>query len=96
MLCIALTDEFGVYHVTGKNICSWFDFAQEIIRLSGLPCEVTPCSTEEFPRPAKRPAYSALAHYMLPYTVGDRMRPWQEALAEYMLSYDKESGEIRP
>lgn len=88
MLQIAGTEEYGLYHVTGNGVCSWHAFAAEIVRLSGLPCRVTPCTTAEYPRPAKRPAYSALAHYMLRHTVGDHMRPWQEALAEYMRHQD--------
>ena len=41
-------------------------------------------TTEEFPRPAKRPAHSVLDNYMLRMTVGDPMSTWQEALKEYL------------
>lgn len=50
----------GIYHVTDGGECSWHEFAKEIIRLDQSPCDVQPCSTAEFPRPAKRPAYSVL------------------------------------
>lgn len=83
ILKVALTYEYGIYHCTGEGICSWYDFAREIVLLSGYSCEVLPCTTEEFPRPAPRPAYSALDNLMLRSTVGDEMRHWKEALTSY-------------
>ncbi len=84
LLCMAASEEYGLYHVTGNGICSWYDLAAECVRLAGLPGTVAPCTTEEFPRPAPRPAYSALEHTMLQNTIGDSMRTWQEALAPYI------------
>jgi len=84
ILKIAASDHYGVYHVTGGGICSWFEFAREIVRLSGLKCEVKPVTSEEYLRPAPRPAYSAMDHIMLRATVGDEMRPWQEAIAAFI------------
>jgi dTDP-4-dehydrorhamnose reductase len=84
ILKIALTDEYGVYHCTGGGVCSWYDFASEIVRLAGADCKVEPCTTEGFPRPAPRPAYSAMDHLMLRCTVGDEMRAWGAAIASYM------------
>ena len=43
-----MTKEYGVYHCTGEGVCSWCEFAAEIIRLSGIPATVTPCTTEQF------------------------------------------------
>jgi len=84
ILKIAAGDVYGIYHVTGNGICSWYEFACEIVRLSGIECEVVPVTTEEFPRPAPRPAFSAMDHVMLRDTVGDEMRPWREALAAFI------------
>lgn len=84
LLLLTLTEEYGLYHCTGQGICSWYDFAAEIVRLSGIDAQVHPVSSDEFPSPTKRPAYSALDHSMLRATVGDAMRPWKEALADYM------------
>jgi len=50
----------GIYNITDSGDCTWFDFAQEIVRLTAAPCKVVPCTTADFPRPAKRPAYSVL------------------------------------
>ena len=74
------TQEYGVYHCTGKGECSWYEFACQIIKNYNIDAEVLPCSTEEYPTPAKRPAYSSLRNLMLELTVGDEMRPWEEAL----------------
>lgn len=78
------SDSYGTYHATCQGQCSWYDFAREIFRQAGKQVTVTPVTTAEFPRPAKRPAHSVLDNYMLRMTVGDLMRPWQEALAEYV------------
>lgn len=83
MLKLGITQEYGFYHCTGKGSCSWFDFASEIMKITGLSCKVHPCSSQEYPSPTKRPAYSALNHRMLTLTVGDEMRPWQSALEDY-------------
>jgi len=74
---------YGLYHVTGGGECSWYEFAREILRLSGIPCALRPCTTAEFPRPALRPAYSVLDRLALRCTVGDEMRDWREALASF-------------
>lgn len=83
MLKMAATQQYGIYHCTGMGICSWHDFAVEIVRLAGVQATVNPCTTDEFPSPAKRPAFSALDHTMLRATVGDEMRHWKDALADY-------------
>ena len=73
----------GVLHVTDGGECTWFDFASEIVRLGGRSCRVEPCSTAEFPRPAKRPAYSVLDLEPTERIVGP-MPSWQENLASVM------------
>lgn len=78
------TDAYGTYHATCQGQCSWYDFACEIFQQTGKKVDVVPVTTEEFPRPAKRPAYSVLDNYMLRMTMGDPMRDWREALKEYL------------
>jgi dTDP-4-dehydrorhamnose reductase len=50
----------GHWHVTDGGECTWCGFAREIGRLTGATATVESCTTAEFPRPAKRPAYSVL------------------------------------
>lgn len=91
ILKIALTDNYGIYHCTGNDEISWFDFASLIMKYADLNCKVVPCTTDEFPRPAKRPAFSSLNNLMLRCTVGDEMRPWQDALLMYLNTLKQEN-----
>jgi len=75
---------YGTFHCTCKGECTWYDFAKEIFRLKGIDTKVLPCTTEEFPRPAKRPEFSVLRNYRLELTTGDITRTWQEAIKEYL------------
>lgn len=84
ILKIAETENYGTYHCTGAGEVSWYTFAKKIMEYANLSCKVIPCTTEEFPTPAKRPAFSALDNLMLKSTVGDEMRPWDEALEMYI------------
>lgn len=83
ILKLAVTDEYGIYHCTGEGECSWYDFAVEIMKDFKIDCKVKPCTTEEYPTPAKRPEYSSLRNLMLECTVGNEMRDWKEALLAY-------------
>ncbi|MCK8518384.1 dTDP-4-dehydrorhamnose reductase [Methanoculleus sp. 7T] len=65
--------EPGIYHVTNDGVCSWYEFARAIIE------NVAPCSSAEFPRKAKRPAYSVLLN-----TKTAPLRHWSGALADYL------------
>lgn len=84
------TEEYGVYHGTGNGECSWFEFTQKIVEYAGIDAVVNPCTTEEYPTPAKRPAYSSLDNMMFRVTVGDEFRPWEEALKYFIDNYKGE------
>jgi dTDP-4-dehydrorhamnose reductase len=73
----------GIVHVTNSGNCTWYEFATEIVRESGLPTKVKPVTTAEFPRPARRPAYSVLSPGSL-QTHNIRMPEWQDALRRYL------------
>lgn len=73
----------GIVHVTNAGSCTWFQFASEIVRSAGLSTRVTPTTSENFVRPAKRPANSVLSHVHL-NSFGIEMRTWQEAVADYL------------
>jgi dTDP-4-dehydrorhamnose reductase len=73
----------GIVHVTNAGDCTWYDFATEIVRESGLAANVKPVTTAEFPRPARRPAYSVLSPASLnAYQI--TMPNWQDALQRYI------------
>lgn len=50
----------GVWHLSDEDECTWFDLAAEIIRYSKIDCAINACTSDKFPRPAARPAYSTL------------------------------------
>ncbi|WP_432401133.1 dTDP-4-dehydrorhamnose reductase [Wukongibacter sp. M2B1] len=84
ILKIALTDEYGIYHCSGKGVCSWYDFACKILELLNIDLRIIPIKSDESNRSAKRPNYSSLDNMMLRCTVGDEMRPWEEALEDFI------------
>lgn len=86
LLRLLITRQYGLYHCTGNGTpCTWYDFAREILQLANVDVEINPCTTEEYPRPAPRPAYSALDNMMLRATIGDEMRPWPVALKRFFI-----------
>lgn len=73
----------GTYHGTNAGATSWYSFTREIFRLVGAdPDRVLPTTTDAFPRPAPRPAYSVLSHRGWQRSGLDPMRTWQEAITE--------------
>lgn len=78
------TEYYGIFHITSKGTCSWYEFAKEILRLAGLKTPVIPITSDEYPQKAKRPHYSVLDNYHLRLMGMGDMRPWQEALEDYM------------
>lgn len=74
----------GIYHFTDGGECTWYDFAQEIVRLISADCIVEPCSTSERKTLAMRPAYSVLDKSRTLQIAPMAIKPWQEALAECM------------
>lgn len=88
ILKLALTEDYGVYHVTNEGTCSWADFATAIMVDAQTGCKVVRCSSAEYkrmnPASADRPAYSSLKNAHLDDTIGNEMRPWHEALKTYL------------
>lgn len=79
------TSPAGIYHGTNSGEATWFEFAQEIFKLSGADVgRVTPVSSSEYPRPAKRPSYSVLSHDAWANTSVKPLRDWRIALADAM------------
>jgi dTDP-4-dehydrorhamnose reductase len=81
---------FGVYHFANRGECSWHGFATQIVasaRAAGIPLKVkriVPIATGDYPLPARRPAYSALAKDKYLSATGAAIPPWQESLELYL------------
>jgi dTDP-4-dehydrorhamnose reductase len=77
-------DAKGIVHVTNQGDCTWYDLAREAISHAGLATEVQPTTTDRFPRPAPRPAYSVLSSRSLD-SYGIAMPPWRDAVSRYLI-----------
>jgi dTDP-4-dehydrorhamnose reductase len=74
----------GIFHVSNKGSCSWYDFALEIARLVGVTgVQIVPVSSTDLNRPAKRPLFSVFSCQRLEQEADLEMRPWQRALQDY-------------
>jgi len=73
----------GIVHATNLGDCTWFEFAQEIVRGAGLDVAVRPVSSQQMSRPAPRPAYSVLSPARL-QSFGITMPSWRDALSRYL------------
>ncbi len=71
------TDNYGTYHTCGSGSTSWYGFAKEIFDYLKLDVNLQPCTTSEFPRPAKRPQYSVMENNKI-------CRFWKDALHDYL------------
>ncbi|MES9973358.1 MAG: dTDP-4-dehydrorhamnose reductase [Candidatus Thiodiazotropha sp.] len=76
--------QLGLYHMTAAGETSWFGFAQSILELMDVSCNVQPTSTENYPTPAKRPAYSVLDNSKMNQAFGLQLPDWQDSLQQCM------------
>lgn len=79
---LAMQDAQGVVHYADADECSWFDFATAIAE--GSETSVIPVTTDEFPRPARRPAYSVLSTERYEQLTGVPPESWRDGLREYL------------
>lgn len=89
---------YGIYHCTDLGDITWWDFTNEIKKqgveagyLTNKDCVVNPCTSDEYPTPAKRPAYSVLSKEKIQKTLGIKLPDWKESLSVFLKSslFDK-------
>ena len=84
------SEAYGTYHLSGEGQCTWHGFAEEIYQLGrekgfiSSECIINPCTSEEFPSPTKRPAYSLLNKHKVKDTFGYTIPTWQESLKSFL------------
>ncbi|MTI59247.1 MAG: dTDP-4-dehydrorhamnose reductase [Firmicutes bacterium] len=83
ILSLAASKKYGIYNMTNQGYCSRFQWVEEIIRISGIDVELKAVSSDYFPAPAVRPAFTVLSNDLLEQKIGFRLRSWEEALKEY-------------
>jgi dTDP-4-dehydrorhamnose reductase len=82
----------GIFHCTCEGKCTWYDFASEIVKTSGIDVKVIPCTTQEYVRPAPRPAYSVLENARLKELGLNIMPDWKNAFYDFLKEESEEQS----
>ena len=83
----------GIYHFSNEGVISWAEFAEEIRKLSNSNCNVNFITTDQYPTPAKRPAYSVMDKTKIVATYGIALRPWQDSLQQCLQKLQKATAQ---
>lgn len=76
--------EGGIYHFSGENPCSWYDFAKKIFELTRQKINLEPIASDQYPQKAMRPKYSYLNKQKVKELLGISVRSWEEMLSDYI------------
>jgi len=74
----------GIYNYSNEGVCTWYDFAIEIIREAGLSCHVNPVLTKDYQLAAQRPAYSVMDKSKIKDNYGLSIPHWRTSLEKCM------------
>jgi dTDP-4-dehydrorhamnose reductase len=74
--------EAGIYHFSNEGVCSWYDFAWEIMNYAQKKCLIKPLATKDYPTPAKRPAFSVFDKTKIKNTFNINIPYWKTSLYE--------------
>ena len=77
----------GIYHYTNEGVCSWYDFAVEVMKLSGLKCRINPVLSSAYPTKAARPFYSVLDKTKIKETFKIEIPHWKESLVKCLKQF---------
>jgi len=80
----------GLFHATSEGSCSWFELAESFLSLMGVSHRVVPCTTDEYPAPAKRPVNSILENAALKKNNLNISKHWKTELEEFVLARREE------
>ena len=74
-------DREGIYHYSNEGVCTWYEFARTIAEYAGNDeCEISPCTSEEYPSPVRRPSYSVLDKTRIKNAFGMSVPLWTDSL----------------
>ncbi|MBI2010399.1 MAG: sugar nucleotide-binding protein, partial [Candidatus Chisholmbacteria bacterium] len=76
--------KYGLYHMSSKGSCSWYEFTREILRLTGLKTKAVLVKTDDSKAGVVRPRYSVLSKAKLTKLGLNQMRHWRENLKVYL------------
>lgn len=74
------TDLGGLFHYSNEGVCSWYDFALEIVAMTGQHCEISPIETSQYPLPAARPHFSVLNKTKIRSALSVTIPHWKDSL----------------
>lgn len=84
LLCDERPVAFGLVHASDEGECSWYEFTEEIFRLTSTTATLTRASVAEYPSTIRRPRYSVLGNRVLESGSVNVMTEWKESLARYL------------
>lgn len=99
LLELIYTEKYGVYHASNTGACTWYEFTQAILEEANklvkpsFHAELLPCTTEQFPRPASRPANSVMDHISIRTNGFQDIRPWREGLQDFLKEWSLQQGQ---
>lgn len=70
----------GIYHYSNEGVCSWYDFAEEVVREAGLACRIVPVLSSRYPMLAQRPSYSVLDKGKIREKYGLAIPHWRSSM----------------
>ncbi len=71
-----------IFHYSNEGVCSWYDFAKEIIDYKNINCKIIPIETKDYPLPAPRPSYSVMNKAKIKEELGIEIPYWKDSLFE--------------
>jgi dTDP-4-dehydrorhamnose reductase len=74
----------GIYNYSNEGVCTWFDFATEIIKEAGLTCQIEPILTKDYKLPAPRPVFSVMDKSKIKENYGLSIPYWRDSLTKCM------------
>lgn len=84
IIAVSKTDDYGIYHATSEGEATWYEFAKYVFEQMNLDVNLQPCSTEEYPTPAKRPHNSVLENTHFKENGVFTFPDWHVAVDEYL------------
>lgn len=81
------TAEKAIFHYTNEGVCSWYDFATEIMQQSKLPCKILPIASKDYPTAAQRPYYSVLDKTKIKQRFALTIPHWKEGLTRCLKQF---------
>ena len=83
--------KIGIYNYSNEGVCSWFDFAKMIARISKQnSCDINPCHSDEFPSSVVRPSYSVLDKTKIKEVFDLKIPYWVDSLKLCITSINKQ------